>query len=155
MCAFVFRVSGGMDPDCFDNFNNMYCDEVRDSTGAPQPVPWDAGYQCVVSSGSSAVAHCSREESTAVVTEPDCPQLPATSPRQLMGLWSRGNPPPEWTCDPMLYDELDSKGLQEPTAASLEATCNCECGIIDPDCGYKLPSCDDQTWYCSCALGVG
>ncbi len=53
------------------------------------------------------------------------------------GEWNK--PPPGWTCRPELYYELD--GFRPA-----QANCNCECGVIDPDCGYVLPTCEDQSW---------
>eukprot|EP00808_Paulinella_micropora_P028266 g62641.t1 len=72
-----------------------------------------------------------------------CPQLPVTSASMWAAInnGSYGKPPPEWTCAPLRYYESDPSNLNGGTV-----TCDCECGVIDPDCGYTPQSCYNQTW---------
>ena len=83
-------------------------------------------------------------DSALPVQELLCPQLPPTSPARLAidphtnKSYSHADLPLSWTCPPDQYYEL-SRGVSNPS-------CDCECGVVDPDCGFQLPSCDNQVW---------
>ncbi len=144
------------------NFNNLYCAEVVDSAGTPLPIQWGHGIECriheglagcTLTKGANQDAKGNVSLSLAAATVADlgvesqelvCPQLPSTSPARLARdrrtnkSYSHADPPASWTCPPDVYYEL-GRGVLNPS-------CNCGCGVIDPDCGYQLPSCDDQVW---------
>jgi hypothetical protein len=117
-----------MDPDCFGRYNDIYCQDIVSPEGSNLPTPWASGVICSIKNGSS---FC---DFNYVVTNPEeCEGLPPTSPAALAlpGYHPR-EAPPEWSCDPLRYWDGN--------------ICDCGCGVIDPDCGYQLRSCDDQTW---------
>ena len=130
---------GGLDPDCMGNFDNIYCSDEVDSSGNPVPIIWGHGVECGV---TNHIVSCQRADQGNAYVAPVCPQLPPSSPAQISTLegvsYSFGNPPPAWTCAVSLYYEVSN--------GSMTASCDCGCGVIDPDCGYSLVSCDDQTW---------
>eukprot|EP00808_Paulinella_micropora_P015458 g17847.t1 len=95
------------------------------------PRSWEKGPTCVVEEGT---AHCQDKEKVV-----DCPELPPFRPARLVKPGAgKGKPPPEWTCDPLAYYE--SEGLDTVyihiTELSFHYSCDCGCGVIDPDCGY-------------------
>lgn len=110
---------------------------MNDKLGAPLALPRSRGIQCSVTEGGTACAllHEQHDQTNAL----NCPQLPPTTPTSLAAGQTWNNPPLEWTCLPELYFELD--GVNPSTAV-----CHCGCGVIDPDCGYELSSCQDQSW---------
>eukprot|EP00808_Paulinella_micropora_P014061 g3445.t1 len=133
---------GDLDPDCQLMYNNIYCGDHLDENGVPLPLSWDNGEACVVDSQSGIQgAHCQNQFADGQ-TELYCPQLPPFLPRDLVKPGARkGKPPPEWTCAPEAYYESQG-GHGKRTNYS----CDCGCGVIDPDCGYVLQSCSDQVW---------
>ena len=131
---------GGVDPDCQAKFNDIYCVGIVDEvSGAPLPIPRSSNLECLVTSAGTACA--GKEDEVKAMEGPEpvvCPQLPATSPRKLnRGSWNK--PPYGWTCEPERYYQLDC-----PYNATI--VCDCGCGIIDPDCGFEVTSCDKQEW---------
>ena len=121
MCA-LHMYTGGWDVDCGGNFNNLYCDDIRDDDNIPIPLKWSSGHQCEAtekgaSCKSSLVSDSDSEELV-------CPQLPPSSPKQLANGYTHKNVPREWTCDPALYYELESDVI--------DFSCDCGCGVIDP-----------------------
>eukprot|EP00808_Paulinella_micropora_P031736 g49809.t1 len=133
---------GDLDPDCQLLYNNIYCEDYVDAEGTPMARSWEKGPTCVVEEGT---AHCHDKEK---VVE-DCPQLPAFRPAKLVKPgYGKGKPPPGWTCDPSAYYE--SEGLNtvyiHTNDISFQYSCDCGCGVIDPDCGYELRACEDQSW---------
>jgi len=129
---------GAEDPDCSSNFNNMYCDDVRDSGGSPLPLVYGSGYECIMSHAGATCSNQGTMKNSNSGSELDCPQLPEVSPRQLAKGRTADKVPSDWTCDPALYYQLDT-GIAD-------FSCDCGCGIIDPDCGFNLESCTDQSW---------
>eukprot|EP00808_Paulinella_micropora_P018678 g80264.t1 len=129
---------GDFDPDCEFSYDNIYCPGYEDSEGVPIPRSWDQGVTCVVDvSSGQRTTHCVGQEQDVV-----CPQLPPVLPRQLVKQGAgKGRPPPGWTCAPEAYYES-----QNNQNYSLQYSCDCGCGVIDPDCGYALQDCDDQSW---------
>ena len=78
--------------------------------------------------------------SRATLTDPPvCPQLPPLAPASLANGATYNNPPQGWSCDAIKYYELNSVNPGD-------VNCDCGCGVIDPDCGFVLPSCSDQRW---------
>jgi hypothetical protein len=116
-----------MDPDCFLSFNDIYCSDRLDEAGDPDAIPRQEGVTCEpTSDGVSCKDNI-------------CPQLPIMAPKQLARNLRFGNPPRAWTCAPELWYQLDG---DDPGSAD----CDCGCGVVDPDCGYVLPSCSEQRW---------
>lgn len=115
----------------------MYCDGAVDGSGVPVPLPWSSGSQCF---GSPSGSYCEMKDAIASSGSEDleCPQLPKTSPKQLAAGRKHGDPPAGWTCASQLYYEME--------IGVTSFTCDCGCGVIDPDCGYVLTSCEDQKW---------
>lgn len=150
---------GDFDPDCLGNYNDLYCGSYLDSEGDPRAIRWTEPVRCQLQ--ADGMASCEELEDDGAGGsggELDCPQLPTVSPTGLAQGYLPGQPPPGWTCDPELYYEL---GRLDPVLAAMlngtdmdgpkqklgeQFACDCECGVVDPDCGYVLPSCADQTW---------
>jgi hypothetical protein len=117
-----------MDPDCFGRYNNIYCSENISDDGTYNPMPWSSAIICGINTES---VFCNF--SYLHVTLPECENLPLISPEQLaLPGYGPFYPPPEWVCDPGRYFD--------------KQICDCGCGVYDPDCGYQLRSCDDETW---------
>eukprot|EP00808_Paulinella_micropora_P019692 g52.t1 len=130
---------GDLDPDCMLLYNNVYCTDYIDDKGTPLPRSWETGPTCVVDFRSGGGAYCKPRKDEQI----SCPQLPPFLPKDLVAAgYGKGNPPPAWTCAPEVY--FESEGSSKDS--SLIYSCDCGCGLIDPDCGYVLQSCEDQTW---------
>jgi hypothetical protein len=83
---------GGMDPDCFGDFNDIYCTGVFNEAGAPLPFLRSSGIRCSAGpKGVGCVSSAARQENT---VELNCPQLPALSPRALAAGRGWNEPPP-------------------------------------------------------------
>jgi hypothetical protein len=136
---------GGLDPDCTGNFDNLYCEDQLSKSGTPLPIAWGQGVCCLRDGASTCNIFLNSPDLDQGSL--DCPQLPKTAPPDLARgrgetdsnvVYSHSNPPPGWICDSELYFELDAN-VSSPS-------CDCGCGVIDPDCGYRLLACDDQSW---------
>eukprot|EP00808_Paulinella_micropora_P015494 g64092.t1 len=129
-----------LDPDCQLLYNNIYCPNDLDVNGVPIGHTWEKGPTCVVDfAHGTKGARCKAKDNS---VELSCPQLPPFLPKDLVTPgYGKGNPPPEWTCSSAAYYESGNS-----TDSSLKYSCDCGCGAIDPDCGFVLKSCDDQTW---------
>lgn len=116
---------GGFDPDCASNFNDLYCDNVRDDNDVPLALSWTSGYQCeATSSGASCIGgdkDTNKNDTNGSTDDLVCSQLPPMTPKQLAAGHSYNNPPKNWTCDPALYYEADS-------GKSASYSCDCGCG---------------------------
>jgi hypothetical protein len=147
---------GGLDADCArSTFNDIYCSDQLDESGAPIAIPYGTGYSCSLNprTGSAFCIHEDDEvDRNAVVFGSNsssngagsdvlvCPQLPSLAPHEIANGYSWSEPPEEWICLPEKFWELQNYALKDG------ATCDCGCGVIDPDCGYQLPSCSEQAW---------
>ncbi len=107
---------------------------MLDENGSPKLFTWGSGLECVVSAAGATCETTKWKSGSDLI----CPQLPKVSPPQVAEGHKHGEPPANWTCAPDLYYEMAS--------GKLRFTCDCGCGIVDPDCGYYLSSCEDQTW---------
>ena len=111
---------------------------MDEATMSPLGIPRSQGAVCHVEAGGHATCGVREESKEVVVASVSCPQLPPTSPSQLArGTWSK--PPVGWTCPPELYYQLDCPFV-------INVTCDCGCGIIDPDCGFEITDCEHQKW---------
>ena len=131
---------GGMDPDCQATYDNIYCVGIVDEeSGAPLPIPRERSLECrTYTGGAECQGKADEAKSVDGPAGPSCPQLPDTSPRLLnRGAWNK--PPYGWTCEPERYYELDCPFV-------VQVVCDCGCGVIDPDCGFEVESCDKQEW---------
>jgi hypothetical protein len=105
-----------MDPDCFGEFNNIYCKGVYGGDGNPLGLERSRGVQCALVGGEvSCVLAKDKDDSK----ELDCPQLPSLTPSQLAKGRGWNTPPLGWMCPPEKYYELNGVN---PSAA------NCDCG---------------------------
>jgi hypothetical protein len=137
---------GDMDPDCFGNFNNIYCEDIVGADGAPLPVLWGRGFQCQQAPAGTTCQSTAEGDAALSAREPlVCPQLPVVHPVELAAGRGHAEPPPGWTCAPELYYESAANATARRKLGA-EFACDCGCGAIDPDCGFELLSCDDQTW---------
>lgn len=109
---------------------------MYDEAGSPLPIPRTAGVYCDATMFSVG---CKLDSVDKQETLLDCPQLPELSPSLISKGHSWNQPPLGWVCPPEQYYEL--AGVLPDLAA-----CHCGCGVIDPDCGYELTDCDDQSW---------
>jgi len=123
---------GGFDPDCLGAYNDIYCSDYISADGSFLPRTWANGPFCLMDQYGT---YCETIENPNRLSDGSlfCPQLPTLAPWQIVvPSYGYGNPPPGWLCDRFEYYD--------------GSTCDCECGLIDPDCGYELRSCSDQTW---------
>eukprot|EP00808_Paulinella_micropora_P017278 g12347.t1 len=129
---------GDLDPDCLLLYNNIYCADHVDQNGVLLPRSWADGPTCIVDETHGKKAYCKDKSFSG---ELECPQLPPLAPSRIVKPGAgKGKPPPGWTCAPGLYYE------SEGSTGKLAYNCDCGCGVIDPDCGYVLQSCNDQAW---------